>query len=72
MTSPNFDSAIASYNEAQRALHDAREFVAANRHRLHEIYEDVLCPPMTIAEHLAEAKADPVRWAQLCKEWNDG
>jgi hypothetical protein len=59
----HMDSAVAAY----RTLVDARKFVAANRHRLNEIWEDVPCPPLTIAEHLAGLS--PQRRAELEQEW---
>jgi hypothetical protein len=84
MTSPDahavserFANAVQERDEARRqaiiehrrTMKDQREFIAANRHRLHEIWEDVPCPPLTIAEHIAEGKANPERWAQLQAEW---
>lgn len=58
--------------ERRRNLKSAREFIAANRHRLHELWEEVPGPPRTIAEHMAGARAEmgEERWNELQAEWS--
>lgn len=64
------DEARQAIIEHRRTMREQREFVAANRHRIDEIWEAIPCPPLTIAEHLASLS--PERREHLEQEWNNG